>query len=82
MSLSRRHFLRNSAATTLAFSGLAALAGCQRPYPAEQGYFNEVEGFGPLQVDPDALVACSRPAKHTIAFPEGRARGNLWHVLP
>ncbi|WP_291844580.1 alkaline phosphatase PhoX [Maricaulis sp.] len=55
MSLSRRHFLRSSAATTLAFSGLAALAACQKRYPAEQGYFNEVEGLGPLQVDPDGL---------------------------
>ena len=52
MSLSRRHFLRNSAATTLAFSGLSVLAACQSRTPVGQGYFNQVDVLGDLQAAP------------------------------
>ena len=72
MSLSRRHFLRHSAATTLAFSGLAALSACQRRYPAEQGYFNQVEGFGHLRVDPDGLFDLPRGFTYEVISSAGQ----------
>jgi len=54
MSLSRRTFLRNAAATSAAFSALPLVSGCS---PAESGapYLNQVEGYGPLQRDPRGL---------------------------
>ena len=56
MSLSRRNFLQSTAATSLAFAGLAA---CQRQHDTggavRQGYLNQVEGLGELVRDPDEL---------------------------
>ncbi|WP_138509721.1 alkaline phosphatase PhoX [Maricaulis alexandrii] len=56
MSLSRRNFLQSTAATSLAFAGLAA---CQRQHDTggavRQGYLNQVEGLGGLVRDPNEL---------------------------
>ncbi|MAK65166.1 MAG: hypothetical protein CMF75_10585, partial [Maricaulis sp.] len=56
MPLSRRSFLQSSAATSLAFSGLAA---CQRQRDTggalRQAYLNQVEGLGDLVRDPAEL---------------------------
>ncbi len=54
MSLSRRGFLRRAAATTSAFTGLAALSGCARAENPEPP-LSEVEGYGPLGRDPRDL---------------------------
>jgi hypothetical protein len=54
MPLSRRHFLRSTAATSLAFSGLSTLAAAQERSEI-QDYLNQVDGFGPLQADPAGL---------------------------
>jgi len=47
MSLSRRHFIRNSAAFTLGFSGLQTLLGYA---PTRR------DGFGPLMPDPEGIL--------------------------
>jgi len=60
MSLSRRHFLQQAAATSIAFTGLAA---CQtyrgaQPLPLdnlEQDYLNMINPHGPLRRDPAGL---------------------------
>jgi hypothetical protein len=54
MTLSRRSFLRNAAATSAAFSSLPLLTGCARSSEGA-GYINQVEGYGALQSDPRGL---------------------------
>lgn len=49
MPLSRRRFLGTAAATATAFSGLAALTGCNGAPPPS--YLSQVRGFGPLRRD-------------------------------
>ncbi len=57
MSLSRRHFLAGSAATSLAFMGLNARAAVRPADPkTDPGYKNEVEGYGRLKADPAGLI--------------------------
>ena len=51
MPLSRRLFLQNAAATSLAFSGLSAL----RAQTVAQPGLSEIPGHGPLVTDPDGL---------------------------
>lgn len=53
MTVSRRHFLRHSAAVSTAFAALPLLSACGRRDP--DGYINQVEGFGPLRADPRGL---------------------------
>lgn len=55
MSLSRRHFLKSASATSLAFSGLTALAACTRSAVVEQIYISQVHGYGGLIPDPAGL---------------------------
>ena len=64
MSLTRRLFLQNSIATSTAFTGLAALAGCQSS--EIPGYFNQVPGFGPLQPDPARLFDLPRDFSYQV----------------
>lgn len=54
MSLSRRMFLQNAAATSIAFAGLTSCARASQS-GGMQGYFNQVEGYGALQSDPNRL---------------------------
>ncbi|WP_339334984.1 alkaline phosphatase PhoX [uncultured Maricaulis sp.] len=72
MSLSRRHFLRNSAATTLAFSGLSVLAACQSRTPVGQGYFNQVDVLGDLQADPQGLFDLPRGFTYDVISTAGQ----------
>ncbi|WP_306015609.1 alkaline phosphatase PhoX [Oceanicaulis sp. MMSF_3324] len=53
MTLSRRSFLSNAAAISAAFSALPLLSA--RAQARNAGYINQVEGYGPLEADPDAL---------------------------
>lgn len=46
MSISRRHFLRSSAAFAIGFAGLQTFTGCARLRT----------GFGPIQPDPDGIL--------------------------
>ena len=64
MSLTRRLFLRNSIATTAAFTGLAALAGCQSGEVG--GYINQVTGYGPLRADPANLFDLPRGFSYQV----------------
>ncbi|MEQ8405280.1 MAG: DUF839 domain-containing protein [Oceanicaulis sp.] len=53
MTLSRRRFLTRTAAVSAAFSGLPALSACAAR--TEDGYKNQVEGYGALMRDPRGL---------------------------
>lgn len=53
MSISRRLFLRQSAAISTAFAALPVLANCS-PSPTAE-YINQVVGFGPLKRDRNGL---------------------------
>ena len=55
MSLSRRNFLKSATATSVAFAGLPALAGCARADGVTQPWLNQVEGYGELVADPAGL---------------------------
>jgi len=55
MSLSRRNFLKSATATSVAFAGLPALAGCARADGITQPWLNQVEGYGELVPDPAGL---------------------------
>jgi hypothetical protein len=55
MSLSRRNFLKSATATSVAFAGLPALAGCARADGITQPWLNQVEGYGELVADPAGL---------------------------
>lgn len=70
MKLSRRNFLRSSAATTTAFAGLLALSGCGRR-EALDGVGAELEGFGPLYRDPDGLLDLPRGFSYQVISTEG-----------
>ncbi|MAL08866.1 MAG: hypothetical protein CMF74_04265 [Maricaulis sp.] len=69
MPLSRRHFLRNAAATTTAFAGLAALAGCGPRRLRDVG--GELEGYGPLYRDPGHLLDLPRGFSYQVISTEG-----------
>lgn len=53
MPLSRRTFLRRTAATGAAFTGFGLLQACGRSQTG--GYLNQVEGYGPLRRDQRGL---------------------------
>ncbi len=54
MTLSRRHFLRTSAAFTLGFSGLHTLIGCDRADLPNARAISE--RFGPILPDPNKIL--------------------------
>lgn len=53
MNLSRRLFLRQSAAISTAFAAVPILASCNQT--SATGYINEIAGFGPLKRDRNGL---------------------------
>lgn len=70
MKLSRRNFLRGSAATTTAFAGILALSGCSRREPLD-GVGAELEGYGPIYPDPDGLLDLPRGFSYEVISTEG-----------
>tara|TARA_R110002072_G_scaffold5008_7_gene33875 strand:- start:1285 stop:2712 length:1428 start_codon:yes stop_codon:yes gene_type:complete len=71
MSLSRRNFLRNAAATTTAFTALSALSGCG-PRRFDGNYASQVRGFGPLYRDRNGLLDLPRDFTYQVISETGR----------
>ncbi|MHA6288527.1 alkaline phosphatase PhoX [Maricaulis sp. CAU 1757] len=72
MSLSRRHFLRNATATSLAFAGLPALRA-QSGSETSQVYLSEVEGYGRLQPDAAGLFDLPQGFQYQVLSETGDA---------
>ena len=70
MSVSRRTFLRNAAATTTAFSALSSLAACG-PKVLQANYLNQVQGYGPLMRDRQGLIDLPRGFSHQVISETG-----------
>jgi secreted PhoX family phosphatase len=68
-TLSRRHFLRTSAAFALGFSGLHTLLGCDRPdLPNTRAI---AERFGPIQPDPNKILDLPQGFSYQILSRKG-----------
>src|SRR5687768_11250764 len=63
MTLSRRHLI-GAAATGAAFLGLSRYAGAEGL--ADDGYANEVHGYGPLKPDPGRLFDLPEGFSYTV----------------
>jgi uncharacterized repeat protein (TIGR03803 family) len=68
MPVSRRAFIA-SAATSLAFTGFSARA--QEEAPELETYLNEVEGYGPLVVDPKGMLDLPRGFSYQVISQAG-----------